>query len=808
MNGYELAGKAKDTFAQIDIRQDLAEGKISVYDIKNACENLFEDSKLYYDKEKPESGQKLTDQDKRDLCGLNKTVMKQFNDYFKEHQAEKDTDHYKQVQKAYKYVSGKFYEDALKYGTAAIDNRLLENKELLASKHDDPHKLAWLMAERTYLALIKYEYLAAEEAEQLAKSQNNVQAMEEAKNWKREILSDLTPENQENAVNNFIMNYRYGNAVYNSAYSAPEAANKDPNKFLTNTLTNLAGQFGGRVKSLPLNQQTRNTIMGDIQSIEEIAAMEQMLGLFSLNSQEKQKNFDTGAMKREKFGYAYDTYKPGKMQRPNNAIILPDEIEEPQRQDNILGFEDDEDEEIDLQIQDPLAHQTVNLSNTLNAFGPQKNDEPPLYKGVRAGLQMIINKEQTLDNRRFYEKLNEVRLLKKAFLVETKHALATKYDEKLNQVRVSVEESLVADERKLGVYEKDHFYEDIALELEHAREGLPQNSIVERLIDKLHEAEELNISSRSAKERLKFNRELSDMFLPFFAQNIQNAGGPNNYRFSMNGGQDGKPVEPQNPYDRLVQSMLIGYQKVADKLLEDTAEFRPNQLDRTKELLRGNEQKLGTHMNLGIEVPAKKINSVKQYNDFAIRHCRNISREINENPMEDIVNNKRYGKIADYCLNMLIVGNSRREGTLAKDSIKQGIDYAGYAKQNPKFYNNFVNELKNNLDAMNAGKNGYSYTNIKRLAGIAFKKTLTQMIKQSEHDLKHPATQNKTLEDNFVEIHKLKKLGRNLGTDSILDHKFKFRGQVMTLNSAIRQLRIDTTRKVRPHLAQQQGMVL
>ena len=82
------------------------------------------------------------------------------------------------------------------------------------------------------------------------------------------------------------------------------------------------------------------------------------------------------------------------------------------------------------------------------------------------------------------------------------------------------------------------------------------------------------------------------------------------------------------------------------------------------------------------------------------------------------------------------------------------------------------------------------------------------MIKQSERDLKHHATQNKTLEDNFVEIHKLKKLGRNLGADSILDHTFKFRDQVMTLNSAIRQLRIDTTRKVRPHLAQQQGMVL
>ena len=82
------------------------------------------------------------------------------------------------------------------------------------------------------------------------------------------------------------------------------------------------------------------------------------------------------------------------------------------------------------------------------------------------------------------------------------------------------------------------------------------------------------------------------------------------------------------------------------------------------------------------------------------------------------------------------------------------------------------------------------------------------MIKQSNHDLKHPATQNKTLEDNFVEIHKLKKLGRNLGADSILDHTVKFRDQKMTINNAVRLLRIDTTKKVRPHLAQQPGMNL
>ena len=36
----------------------------------------------------------------------------------------------------------------------------------------------------------------------------------------------------------------------------------------------------------------------------------------------------------------------------------------------------------------------------------------------------------------------------------------------------------------------------------------------------------------------------------------------------------------------------------------------------------------------------------------------------------------------------------------------------------------------------------------------------------------------------------------------------KFRDQKMTINNAVRLLRIDTTKKVRPHLAQQPGMNL
>ncbi len=246
----------------------------------------------------------------------------------------------------------------------------------------------------------------------------------------------------------------------------------------------------------------------------------------------------------------------------------------------------------------------------------------------------------------------------------------------LHQLRSHIRET----EEKLGIPRvRDKAFESVETKLRYARQlslRVPELKDLSSLAGGLRHATE---SSISIKDKLSKERQLINEMQSFLSKYHGKVSGRKGYNFSLDNGKDGKPIEPEKPFEKTYQAVLLAYVELSNTLLNDISVHKPEDLEKAKKTFRTNNRIFKVNINTGIKPAIEKCRSYEDVMRLHEQQRAQLKQEIYRREFESKKENTFiYGKHSNELDNAKVFALGVNDSVRVEDDYKYNPDYRDY----------------------------------------------------------------------------------------------------------------------------------